>query len=190
MQCMRYLGRIWGSREIGIAGVIELTYGLFQPWLAMLGLLLVPFVLIAVALVATQDPAGLHHLMAHGGWILLGVYVLLGVGPFVVWGTVYRARCAQDRNFVVGIGWGLAYLVYVYTSYVTSWRAAFRLVFRRSSWAKTRRNAEVMAAEPVEVAQLRAVIASYQGGLAETFDAGQGASGLQIDWTQNSRSGV
>jgi cellulose synthase/poly-beta-1,6-N-acetylglucosamine synthase-like glycosyltransferase len=183
MQCMGYLGRIWGSRNLTMPGIIELTYCLFQPWLSMLGLLLFPFLVISLSVLAVTDSAGLQHLLDHGGWTVLVVYAVAGMGPFLVWGILYRRRCAPERNFVVGLWWGVAYGAYVYASYVTAWRAAFRLVFRRSGWAKTRRNAEVMAAEPVEVAHVRALIDSYQGSLSETFDAGQGPQGLTIDWT-------
>ena len=183
MQCMTYVGRIWGSRNIGMAGIIELTYCLFQPWLAMFGLLLAPVLVVSTGVLAVQNPQALQHLWTHGGWLILALYVVLGIGPFFAWGTVYRRRCAPERSVFVGLGWGLAYCAYVYATYVTSWRAAFRLVFRRSGWAKTRRNAEVMAAEPVEIANMRSVIETYQPVLADTFDAGQGARGLEIDWT-------
>jgi hypothetical protein len=40
------------------------------------------------------------------------------------------------------IGYGFAYAVYIYTFYITSWRALYRLVRKRNGWVKTRRNTE------------------------------------------------
>jgi hypothetical protein len=42
-----------------------------------------------------------------------------------------------------GIGYGFAYALYIYTFYITSWRALYRLVRKRNGWVKTRRNEEL-----------------------------------------------
>jgi len=41
-----------------------------------------------------------------------------------------------------GIAYGLGYACYIYTFYITVWRAVFRLIRRRNGWSKTRRNTE------------------------------------------------
>lgn len=183
MQNFVNLGRVWRSPRLKMAGVIELTYSLLQPWLAMLGLVIVPGLLALIAFGPLAHSGPLHNLIENYAWAILLGYAVLGLGPFIVWGCVYRYRCARDRNFFVGVGWGLTYFVYVSANYVTAWRAFGRIAFKRQAWTKTRRNDEVMAAEPVQVAHVRALIEARQFALADHLDAGQGASGLEIDWS-------
>jgi hypothetical protein len=54
---------------------------------------------------------------------------------------VYRARCVPV-GFWKSIGYGLGYALYIYTFYITSWRALIRLVRGNNGWTKTRRNEE------------------------------------------------
>jgi len=145
MQCCTYLPRIWASPHVTSAGVFEATYYLLQPWLQLLGTFVygVPVVLLAIALAG--DPDVLDTFTTPGGASLLGLYAVLALGPFVVWGPLYVRRWEPGVGRVRALGFGLAYAVYVLAFYVTSWRAFGRIVRRRSGWAKTRRNAEVTA---------------------------------------------
>jgi hypothetical protein len=64
------------------------------------------------------------------------------VGPFLLWGPLYRKRCEPDLSLAQALGLGLAYSCYVLMIYVTSWRALSRIVRGKREWFKTRRNAE------------------------------------------------
>lgn len=149
MQCMKYLPKLWNSKHVSNLGAIEVGYYLFQPWLTLLGTLVytVPVVWFVYTL-ATVD--GLMYHVLHG-WIgiLLLTYTFFGVGIFAIWGIIYRKRFTPERSTFVGFGWGLAYFVYVYGFYLTTWRAFFRIILGRSGWSKTRRNAEVNIAGPI-----------------------------------------
>ena len=76
-----------------------------------------------------------------GAWILFTVYGAFGLMPFVLWGPVYRARCVPV-SFWKSIAYGFGYALYIYTFYITSWRALIRLVRGNNGWTKTRRNTE------------------------------------------------
>jgi 1,2-diacylglycerol 3-beta-glucosyltransferase len=149
MQCIKYLPKLWNSRHVSNIGALEVGYYLFQPWLTLLGTLVYALpVAYFVFAVATVD--GLWEQVLHG-WIgiLLVVYAIFGVGVFALWGVVYRHRFASDRSFLTGIGWGIAYFVYVYGFYLTTWRAFGRIILGRHGWAKTRRNAEAHTLGPI-----------------------------------------
>jgi hypothetical protein len=79
---------------------------------------------------------------AGGAWLLFAVYGSFGLLPFLVWGPVYRSRCEPSVSVARGVFYGFAYAVYIYTFYITSWRALYRLVRGRNGWVKTRRNTE------------------------------------------------
>jgi 1,2-diacylglycerol 3-beta-glucosyltransferase len=95
------------------------------------------------------DPARMWTWFTGGAWILFAVYGSFGLLPFLVWGPIYQLKCLRSKNILRGIGMGFAYAAYIYTFYVTSWRALFRLVRGRNGWAKTRRNTEQSAGAKV-----------------------------------------
>ena len=145
MQCLRYLRRIWDSPHVSTLGAAEMMYYLAQPWMQLLGSLLypVPFVLLLVS--TAGDPSQVWAWFTGGAWILFAIYGSFGLLPFVVWGPIYQMKCLRSKNIFRGIGMGLLYALYIYTFYITSWRALFRLVRGRNGWAKTRRNTEASA---------------------------------------------
>lgn len=149
MQCIKYLPKLWGSSHISNLGALEVGYYLAQPWITLLGTAIytIPVAWFGYALLTVD---GLMGQVLHG-WIgiLLLFYTFFGVGIFAIWGVIYRNRFEPDRSPLVGLGWGLAYFLYVYGFYITTWRAFFRILRGRSGWAKTRRNAEVDVRGPV-----------------------------------------
>ncbi|HEY0636086.1 MAG TPA: glycosyltransferase family 2 protein [Pseudonocardiaceae bacterium] len=143
MQCARYLRQIWASRHLSTLGAAEIMYYLAQPWMQLIGTLVypIPFALLGIRM--AQDPAEVWQWWTGGAWLLFAVYGTFGLLPFLMWGPIYRARCERTGSWWRGIGYGLVYALYIYTFYITSWRALSRLVRGRNGWAKTRRNDEV-----------------------------------------------
>ncbi|SDY65711.1 Glycosyltransferase, catalytic subunit of cellulose synthase and poly-beta-1,6-N-acetylglucosamine synthase [Amycolatopsis xylanica] len=150
MQCARYLRRIWDSPHVSTLGAAEMMYYLAQPWMQLLGSLLYPIPFIVLLISTAGDPAQVWTWFADGAWILFAIYGSFGLLPFLVWGPIYQMKCLRSKNILRGIGMGFAYAAYIYTFYVTSWRALFRLLRGRNGWAKTRRNTE--QAQGVKVA--------------------------------------
>jgi cellulose synthase/poly-beta-1,6-N-acetylglucosamine synthase-like glycosyltransferase len=141
MQCMRYLRRIWDSEHLTTLGAAEMMYYLAQPWMQLLGTLIYPIPMALMAYRFAVSPSEVVTWFFDGAWILFTVYGAFGLLPFVLWGPVYRARCVPV-SFWKSIAYGFGYALYIYTFYITSWRALIRLVRGNNGWAKTRRNTE------------------------------------------------
>lgn len=142
LQCARYWTQVNLSRHYSVLGVLETSYFLLQPWTTVVLSLLFPLPMVLIVYGVVTN-AGVHDWFVHAGiWYLVAYYVV-GILPYVIWGPIYRRRCAPEASFLAGIGWGLAYVIYTYGYYITTWRAFLRIVTGRSGWAKTRRNAEV-----------------------------------------------
>jgi len=145
MQCLRYLPRVWGSAEFTNAGLLEVTYFMAQPWLQIIGTLAYPAPLVVLCTNAARYPQFTEQFLRDGGAAMLALYLLLGVGEFAVWAWVYRRRCAPQLTARATAALGAGLTAYAWLSYLIAWRAFARLVTRRSSWPKTRRNAELAA---------------------------------------------
>ncbi|MFE6778940.1 glycosyltransferase [Streptomyces sp. NPDC057702] len=151
LQCVRYAPRVIASRHYGARGVLETLYTFFQPvaHLVTLALCLVLGASLGVGL-ATGTGGD-----AWGGlvtlWPLALVLALVSVGPFLLWGPVYRRDRAPDRSLAVSLGWGLALWLYAYHLFPASARALGRMLRGRGGWAKTRRNAESVTTGPVAI---------------------------------------
>lgn len=143
MQCARYVRRIWDSRHLSTLGAAEMLYYLAQPWMQLLGTLVYPIPFILLAGRTVTDPGWVWHWFTGGAWILFAVYGAFGILPFVIWGPIYWWKCERKGSFLRSLGWGACYAAYIYTFYITSWRAVIRLARGRNGWAKTRRNTEV-----------------------------------------------
>jgi cellulose synthase/poly-beta-1,6-N-acetylglucosamine synthase-like glycosyltransferase len=148
MQCLRYLPRVWSSTYFTNAGLFEVSYFMAQPWLQILGTIAYP-VPVAVLLVnAARYPDFTVAFLRDGGAMMLALYMMIGVGEFAVWAWAYRRRCETglSRRYAALVGVSLT--AYAWLSYVIAWRALGRLVSGKSSWRKTRRNAEGTAVVP------------------------------------------
>ncbi|GLY48834.1 N-acetyl-glucosamine transferase [Lentzea sp. NBRC 102530] len=144
MQCMRYLRRIWDSDHLTTLGAAEMMYYLAQPWMQLLGTLIYPIPMAMMAYRFMVSPTEVVSWFFDGAWILFTVYGAFGLLPFVLWGPVYRARCVPV-GFWKSILYGFGYALYIYTFYITSWRALIRLVRGNNGWTKTRRNDDRVA---------------------------------------------
>jgi 1,2-diacylglycerol 3-beta-glucosyltransferase len=146
MQCARYVRRIWDSGHLTTLGAAEMLYYLAQPWMQLLGTLVYPIPFLLLGIRASADPVEVWTWFSGGAWLLFAVYGSFGLLPFLVWGPIYRAKCEPSVNPLRGIAYGFAYAIYIYTFYITSWRALFRLIRKRNGWTKTRRNSENLLA--------------------------------------------
>jgi cellulose synthase/poly-beta-1,6-N-acetylglucosamine synthase-like glycosyltransferase len=146
MQCIRYLPSLWTSRHVTGGGLVELAYCLVQPWIQLGATLLFPLPWLVLGVTYLRHPALAADFGAAGGWTLLALYIVAAASQLAAWGLVYWWRCDRGIGVLRGVGYGVAFTLLVYLSYLATWRAAFRIVRRRQGWAKTRRNAEFTAA--------------------------------------------
>lgn len=151
MQCSRqYLTAILQSRHLSTAGALEAAYFLVAPWTQLFGVIYWPVLYVVMAVKAWNFPGG-PVAFAQDFWFLGVVTLVTGVGPFMLWGPLYRRvvdpAMSRSRSLLLGLEYA-AYLAY---SYPTSLRAFGRMLSGRSGWAKTRRNAEPLTAGPVAI---------------------------------------
>lgn len=151
MQCRRYLKPVLASRRIPNAAAFEISYFLLLPWVQLSGSVVyaASYVVLASYLAATAGgPAGW---LASGQWGVLPLVALGGIGPFAVWGLIYRARVEPSITRAEALRLGLANWIYSNLHYLATWWALARLVTRRGDWKKTDRVAAASspAATPV-----------------------------------------
>ena len=145
MQCGAYLRQLWSSRHVTKIGALEATYYLFQPWLQLIGTFVYPVPAIVFVTNYIAGPSAMREWVVQGGWMILAFYLVVGLGPFVLWGPVYRRRCEPGLGMAKALALGVGYSVFVLIFYVTSWRAFCRILSGRTDWSKTRRNAEFLS---------------------------------------------
>lgn len=137
LQCVRYAPRIVSSRHYGGRGVLETLYTFYQPVAHLVTLALTAALLVL---------GGCGALVL---WPVAPVLAVLAVGPFVLWGPVYRRDHAPEASRLTAVLWGLALWLYAYHLFVVSARRFVRMLRGRNGWAKTRRNAEPVTDGPV-----------------------------------------
>jgi 1,2-diacylglycerol 3-beta-glucosyltransferase len=180
MQCGRYLRQLWTSPHMSALGALEATYYLCQPWLQLAGTFVYPIPAIVFIANCLAGPHQMGAWVIQYGWWVLVFYLTLGLGPFVLWGPVYRKRCEPGMGFVHALGLGVGYSLFVLLFYITAWRAFFRILWHRSDWHKTLRNAELApdSHRPGQQAQtdVIVVLAEITGAVNETHEKRFGQS--------------
>ncbi|MCA1691329.1 MAG: glycosyltransferase [Actinobacteria bacterium] len=139
MQCFRYLMPIVRSPRISAAGAIEIAYFLFQPWLQLFGSLIYALCAVIVAGYALTFPGGPLAWLSGGAWGIVPLFVVFGLGPFALWGPVYRAKARPETSVPMAVALGLANWLYLAIHYMAIWWAFARVVRTRHDWKKTAR---------------------------------------------------
>lgn len=139
MQCGRYLGDILRSPHLTNRSAFEISYFLLLPWLQLLGFFVYLAAYVVLVGYLVSAPGGLSGLWASGQWGVVPLLVLFGVGPFAMWGPLYRRGAepsiTRRRALVLGVGnW-----LYSNLHYVATWWAFARLLRSRDDWKKTAR---------------------------------------------------
>ena len=150
IQCVKYIPEIVKSPKFEAGGLIEICYYLILPFVQVIGLAAAVILFAARLAWGITDPAALiGDPLAFGGMIAL--VFTFSVAPFAMWGPVYRAKCEPSAGFWTGIAWGFGSWLYVYYMYICILRAFWRVIFRKSGWSKTRRNAEAHVAGAIAI---------------------------------------
>jgi len=139
MQCFRYLLPIVRSPRVTTAGALEIAYFLFLPWLQLVGSLIYALCAVTVIGYAWTFPGGPVAWLSDGAWAIVPLFVCFGLGPFVLWGPVYRATTGEEVSLPTAIGLGVANWLYLAVHYVAIWWAFARVVRTRRDWKKTAR---------------------------------------------------
>ncbi len=157
-QCIRYLPLVLGSRRIANRGALELCYFFAVPWLQIAAsfIYLVSYAyLIRDLVVIGFDGAAWS---ATGLWAIVPLWIVLGLGPFFIWGPLYRRRVDPTLTRRRAVLLGATVWPYCMVFYVSCWWAMLRLITDREDWKKTVREdalAEVRATAPAPVRHTR-----------------------------------
>ncbi|WP_434740500.1 glycosyltransferase [Micromonospora sp. SH-82] len=139
MQCGRYLASVLNSRRISNSAIMEISHFLAAPWCQLVGTPVYLGCLGVLGWYVSQTAGGVAGWWTSGGWGLLPLVALFGVGPFAVWGLVYRNRCEPHLSVTAALGLGVGHWLYSYVQSVAVWIALGRMLTARSEWHKTAR---------------------------------------------------
>jgi len=139
MQCFRYLLPILRSPRVSTAGAFEIAYFLVLPWLQLIGSLV--YLLCGAIIVgyALSFPGGPLAWLGGGAWAIVPLFICFGLGPFAIWGPVYRATSGRETSVAKALGLGLANWCYLAVHFVAIWWAFGRMLRTRHDWKKTAR---------------------------------------------------
>ena len=148
MQCRRYFVPIMRSPHLGNLAAFEASYFLALPWVQLVGFFVYLAAYVVLGYYLATASGGLRGLWVSGQWGVLPLLVLTGIGPFAIWGPLYRRMVepsiTRRRALLLGVAnWGYSNL-----HYVATWWAFGRVVWARSDWKKTER----VALEPMTTA--------------------------------------
>jgi 1,2-diacylglycerol 3-beta-glucosyltransferase len=141
IQCVRYVRDIINSQHFENSGVLESCYYLVLPFIQVLGFITWIYLMVGMGINVSSYPAGTAGWLADN-WTVCLLFVIFSIGPFFLWGPIYRKLCEPAAPIWKGWLWGLGMWLYVFYTYVTLSRAFVRILLGRNGWAKTRRNAE------------------------------------------------
>lgn len=141
IQCVRYIPQIVRSQHFSSAGVVETCYYLVLPFLQMLGMMAF-LTLAGIGILETITNPGLSFPLLEKIEFDVLLSLLFAIMPFILWGPVYKIRCEPKTSVVRSILYGFGVWIYIYYIYICIPRAFLRIMLRRNSWSKTRRNAE------------------------------------------------
>ncbi|MGN6693953.1 MAG: glycosyltransferase family 2 protein [Aquihabitans sp.] len=138
MQCRRYLGPVLASENISNVAAFEICYFLLLPWIQLLG---TAVYLASYAVLAWYLSGAAGAAPDASVWLLVPLIVAVGLGPFVLWGPLYRLRAEPSTSRRRAWALGLANWAFTALHHASTWWAFGRVVRRRHDWKKTARNA-------------------------------------------------
>jgi cellulose synthase/poly-beta-1,6-N-acetylglucosamine synthase-like glycosyltransferase len=146
MQCRRYLLPIMRSPNLANRAAFEATYFLLLPWVQLVGLFVYLGAYVVLASYLLSAPGGWRGVWVSGQWGVVPLLILTGIGPFAIWGPLYRHRAEPSITRRRALLLGVANWAYSNLHYVATWWAFSRVVWARSDWKKTERVGSTPAA--------------------------------------------
>lgn len=137
LECISVLPRLRHAKVLSLTGFLELHFLMAQAWLSMLNLVLIP----ALMLLAMFE-GGISLWQDTSEVVTFVLAFVFFVLPYAMWGPLYRVRAGAQLGWFTSAVFGVAFLGYVYLTYVYYARAIARMLTGRNAWAKTKRNAD------------------------------------------------
>ncbi|MFF0155395.1 glycosyltransferase [Micromonospora sp. NPDC005203] len=142
MQCGRYLGKVLRSPRIRNSATLEIAHFLAAPWTQLLGTPVYLACLVVMSYYIDNTSGGLPGWWSTGGWGVPPLVLVFGIGPFALWGIVYRSRCEPQLSVTKALLLGVCHWLYSYAQSLAVWLAFARMVTARTDWQKTARAAD------------------------------------------------
>ena len=139
MQCVQYLRPVLASPRIGHVAAFEICYFLVLPWLQLLGTAVYAIAYCILAWYLVTVGISPSAWLQSGQWAVLPLLLLTGIGPFFVWGPVYRQRVERTTTRRRAVLLGFSLFVYSNLHAIASWWAFVRYLNDRDDWKKTDR---------------------------------------------------
>lgn len=150
IQCAKYIPAILRSRHFDAAAVLESCYYLLLPFLQLLGFFVVTALLSTVVTGVIVNPE-FREAWRENLVTVVALLVVFGIGPFAIWGYVYKLRCEPGISWARATAIGLCIWVWVTYVLIALFKAAWRLAQNKNGWAKTRRNADEASSGTVAI---------------------------------------
>ncbi len=139
MQCRRYLRPVLASRNLSNTAAFEIAYFLLLPWVQVVGTVVYAWSYVVLAGYLAANAAGPAGWVASGQWGVVPLVLVGGLGPFAIWGLIYRSRVETSLTRREAVALGLGNWAYSNLHYVATWWAVVRILTRRHDWKKTAR---------------------------------------------------
>lgn len=139
MQCRRYLRPVLSSRTIPNTAAFEISYFLLLPWIQLVGSFVYAASYVVLFGYLASTAGGPTGWLASGQWGVLPLVLIGGVGPFVAWGLIYKAKVERSLRWRQALRLGLANFLYSNLHHLATWWAVARVVTGRADWKKTER---------------------------------------------------
>ena len=138
IQCVRYIPRMFWSKNFSNAGFVESSYYLLLPFLQMAAMIFAVVMFAASVVFAVQNPTLVFANMSLNSWAVMAGVLLLSVALFAVWGPIYKLKAEPSLTWRRSLWYGLG--VWVYSSYMYFCLpiAFWRVLTRQNSWLKTK----------------------------------------------------
>jgi glycosyltransferase involved in cell wall biosynthesis len=155
MTAGKHIPAIWGSAELPNYRALELAGYLLAPWVLDLPWSVLFHVCLFGMIMSRAD------IFTPGSEVLgvplaLTLWYLIAFFPSLLTGLLYFRRDPKV-GFLPAMLYGHSFVVMNYVAFACVWRAAYRMLRGRTSWAKTEREAEVLPAGAPEFVVLSPV---------------------------------
>ncbi|SDP84292.1 Glycosyltransferase, catalytic subunit of cellulose synthase and poly-beta-1,6-N-acetylglucosamine synthase [Actinopolyspora xinjiangensis] len=137
LQCVRHVPALVKSRSVGNPALLDFLVALLSPW-ATVPVSAIFSGLIAFSVADTAAASGDVVTAAPAIALASATWLLLLFLPGLVWALVHRLRLGDEPLWRCLLA-GLCYPFFLLFGVISTWRALFRRLARRSSWAKTDR---------------------------------------------------
>jgi cellulose synthase/poly-beta-1,6-N-acetylglucosamine synthase-like glycosyltransferase len=138
IQCVKYVPKIFVSKNISTKGLLESCYYLFLPYMEIIGIIFALVLFIVMIAAAVRNPVLVIAQRPVSAWIIVFLSFFFSVALFALWGPVYKIKCEPTLTWRQAILYGFGMWIYSMYMYFCLPIAFWRVITRKNSWLKTK----------------------------------------------------